>query len=617
MELYASDTNQKGSWAKVAATVSVDDATGRILVKPLAAIMTRYAKVHCVLDSRDENLAAAQASFANIASGILRVGYYAQESSATYTYDGQGNRASTSTTKGESRLGLSRTDEDSVYHLWDNSDRIKKIEKITVLDGGVAVTTTWAYVYDALGNLVEKGDAFTESGDQIAFLADSGHYVRYRYDLWNRLVEVWKGDAGTVSATQAATYEYDPTGLRIQKTSRSTRTSYVYGIDGSVLRETRDETMLADVTIDYVYALGRLAGWIETTGGIATKYWATTDHLGSVTAATDSGGSLAMRRDFSAFGDSIDAVLETAAGPRYTGKDYDEDAELYYFNARWYDAELGRFTTEDPARDDVNWYVYVNDSPLANVDPTGMWNRRDAGFVPEIETDPGDADNYAFDVSTSECDTPASPSSADKEQATGTGLPRGASIVLDVGSNMLESLSSNSSDIASSLFTEGNANYWFSSGGTSTFDDFIKQVGADQLVKAGAQATKMKMLDFSGSALSILSWIQTGIQVIDSISDGQVGDAGIVASKAFASAYIGKILAKSMAKVTIPSITKGVLSAGGGFVFGELFGLTLIANAEAKRKGTQIALDLYGSNVGSGKMSISDWFGYAAIVGEK
>ena len=118
------------------------------------------------------------------------------------------------------------------------------------------------------------------------------------------------------------------------------------------------------MTIDYVYALGKLAGWTETIGAVSTKYWATTDHLGSVTAATDSNGTIAMRRDFSAFGDSRDAVLETAAGPRYTGKDYDEDAELYYFNARWYDAELGRFTTEDPIRDGTNWYAYVGNRPL-------------------------------------------------------------------------------------------------------------------------------------------------------------------------------------------------------------------------------------------------------------
>ena len=45
---------------------------------------------------------------------------------------------------------------------------------------------------------------------------------------------------------------------------------------------------------------------------------------------------------------------------------------LYYFNARWYDADLGRFTTEDPARDGVNWYIYVSNNPLRFVDPSGL-----------------------------------------------------------------------------------------------------------------------------------------------------------------------------------------------------------------------------------------------------
>ncbi len=54
------------------------------------------------------------------------------------------------------------------------------------------------------------------------------------------------------------------------------------------------------------------------------------------------------------------------------GKDYDEAAGLYYFNARWYDAELGRFTTEDPARDGLNWYIYCGNNPIKYTDPTGL-----------------------------------------------------------------------------------------------------------------------------------------------------------------------------------------------------------------------------------------------------
>ncbi|MBO5143736.1 MAG: RHS repeat-associated core domain-containing protein, partial [Treponema sp.] len=57
--------------------------------------------------------------------------------------------------------------------------------------------------------------------------------------------------------------------------------------------------------------------------------------------------------------------------PNYTGKFFDESSGLYYFNARWYDCELGRFTTQDPARDGVNWWAYCGGNPITFVDPDG------------------------------------------------------------------------------------------------------------------------------------------------------------------------------------------------------------------------------------------------------
>lgn len=47
-------------------------------------------------------------------------------------------------------------------------------------------------------------------------------------------------------------------------------------------------------------------------------------------------------------------------------------AGLYYFNARWYDAELGRFISEDPVKDGLNWYAYCSNNPLVFTDPTGL-----------------------------------------------------------------------------------------------------------------------------------------------------------------------------------------------------------------------------------------------------
>ena len=70
--------------------------------------------------------------------------------------------------------------------------------------------------------------------------------------------------------------------------------------------------------------------------------------------------------------DASGADTEDSAKYSYGGKELD-DTELYYFNARYYDAAIGRFVNVDPIQDGSNWYVYVRNNPLGFVDPTGLW----------------------------------------------------------------------------------------------------------------------------------------------------------------------------------------------------------------------------------------------------
>jgi hypothetical protein len=46
--------------------------------------------------------------------------------------------------------------------------------------------------------------------------------------------------------------------------------------------------------------------------------------------------------------------------------------QLNYALARWQDPQTGRFTSLDPARDGVNWYVYCGNNPITYIDPTGL-----------------------------------------------------------------------------------------------------------------------------------------------------------------------------------------------------------------------------------------------------
>src|SRR5215469_16061175 len=60
---------------------------------------------------------------------------------------------------------------------------------------------------------------------------------------------------------------------------------------------------------------------------------------------------------------------------RYTGREWDPETSLYYYRARYYDPNSGRFVNEDPARfvGGMNFFSYVHDSPSTYRDPFGLW----------------------------------------------------------------------------------------------------------------------------------------------------------------------------------------------------------------------------------------------------
>jgi RHS repeat-associated protein len=60
-----------------------------------------------------------------------------------------------------------------------------------------------------------------------------------------------------------------------------------------------------------------------------------------------------------------------AAEVNFTGKKMDLKTDLYYFNQRYYDPELGRFLQEDPANQTFNLYQYCANNPLMYTDPDG------------------------------------------------------------------------------------------------------------------------------------------------------------------------------------------------------------------------------------------------------
>jgi RHS repeat-associated protein len=60
-----------------------------------------------------------------------------------------------------------------------------------------------------------------------------------------------------------------------------------------------------------------------------------------------------------------------------TGKDRDTDLGLYYFGARWYDPEIGRWISREPTGiDGLNLYTFCHNNAVNSFDPNGLADAR-------------------------------------------------------------------------------------------------------------------------------------------------------------------------------------------------------------------------------------------------
>ncbi len=100
------------------------------------------------------------------------------------------------------------------------------------------------------------------------------------------------------------------------------------------------------------------------------------DHRGSVRLITDAAGFVVNSYEYDSYG-NIESSIEGIANPyTFTGREFDAESGLYFYRARYYDPETGRFITEDPihfAAGDVNLYRDVFNNPANVVDPFGLF----------------------------------------------------------------------------------------------------------------------------------------------------------------------------------------------------------------------------------------------------
>ena len=216
------------------------------------------------------------------------------------------------------------------------------------------------YQYDVEGNLTQK-----------ASTTNPADVTNYAYDAENRLVQLTVGSPVTATIS----YQYDALGRRVAKTVNGVTTRYV--LDGSNVRlELNGSNQV--VAANTESGLDQLLVRDSSTG----TDFVHTDGLGSTTTLTDSSGNVIERYRYSSFGQlqvlNPDYTLASRLSPRipntYTGREWDSDAGIYFYRARFYSPFMGRFLSQDPLGyygGDNNYYAYVGGDPINYFDPTG------------------------------------------------------------------------------------------------------------------------------------------------------------------------------------------------------------------------------------------------------
>jgi len=282
-----------------------------------------------------------------------------------YTVDEVGNR----TTKTDQVTGTSYGySYDSLYRLTQVVRDLNITESYSYDAAGnrLSSSTVPQYAYNTSNQLLsQQGVTYTyDKNGNLQTKTDSIGITTYKWDFENRLTAV------ILPSGSSVTFKYDAYGHRIFKQSASGTVVYIY--DGDALVEETDAS--GTPTARYINSLG-IDEPLAVVKGVETNYYLA-DGLGSITSLTDDSGNIAASYVYDSFGNLSGFTGMNSNTVKYAGREFDSETGLYFYRARYYDPTIGRFISADPAGppSGLNYYTYVNNSPVNDRDPSGMWS---------------------------------------------------------------------------------------------------------------------------------------------------------------------------------------------------------------------------------------------------
>jgi RHS repeat-associated protein len=320
---------------------------------------------------------------------------------AGFTYDANGNRASSIRTLGGQSISRSYTIDAAGNKLTGFSQSI-----------GGSSSTSVAYGYNANGDLTGDGlRTFTYNPEgRLSSVTtganDASPSTRYAYNALGQRVFKTEPQYPPAEGDEADPGFWSSLMAFFQKMwappfSDSDKLGYGYFYDeeGTLLAEVGAGGAQSGGNAQYIYlptASGPLPVAVVVNG---TDFYAVhLDHLNTPRRLTDASGQAVWQWAYSAFGEEKPTLaknrfanLDIAPNPgttgaaavnfnlRYPGQYFDAESGLHYNYFRSYDPRTGRYSQTDPIGLDGGWnrFGYVGANPLRYADPRGL-------FVPAL-----------------------------------------------------------------------------------------------------------------------------------------------------------------------------------------------------------------------------------------
>jgi RHS repeat-associated protein len=213
-------------------------------------------------------------------------------------------------------------------------------------------------------------------GSRIATVPSAGSATCNTFNTLQQLTQIQTGTGSTCTTpTTVGTYATDGDGLRMSKTVGANTTQFSWSDAGNIPQLLQETT--GSNTTSYIQGPMGVVAEILPSG--ATDYYSR-DALGSVRALTDSSGTVLNTDTYAPYGAVSASTGSTQNNLLFQGMYLDNESNLYYDIARYYDPTTAQFLSIDPAvASTMQPYSFVGSNPVNATDPSGLMIACDGG----------------------------------------------------------------------------------------------------------------------------------------------------------------------------------------------------------------------------------------------